>query len=46
MVVNELDKTAKKYDTKISTFKIKTLGVCGKIIRTVKIEIEGKIIEQ
>jgi hypothetical protein len=46
MTVNELNKIAKKYDTKISTSKTKPIGVCGKSIRTVKIKIEGKIIEQ
>jgi hypothetical protein len=31
---------------KISTSKTKAIGVCGKNIQRVKIEIEGKIIEQ
>jgi hypothetical protein len=31
---------------KLSTSKTKTIGVCGKNIQQVKIEIEGKIIEQ
>jgi hypothetical protein len=31
---------------KIYVFKIKTIRVCGKNIQGVKIEIEGKIIEQ
>jgi hypothetical protein len=31
---------------KISTLKSKTMGMCGKNIQRVKIEIEGKIIEQ
>jgi hypothetical protein len=30
----------------ISTSKTKAIGVCGKNIQRVKIEIEGKIIEQ
>jgi hypothetical protein len=46
MAVNELNKIAKKYDLKISTFKTKAIAVCGKNIQRVKIEIEGKIIEQ
>jgi hypothetical protein len=46
MVVNKLHKIAKKYDMKISTSKTKAIGVCGKNIQRVKIEIEGKIIEQ
>jgi hypothetical protein len=31
---------------KIPTFKTKAIGVCGKNIQKMKIEIEGKIIEQ
>jgi hypothetical protein len=31
---------------KISTTKTKIIGLCGKNIQRVKIEIEGKIIEQ
>jgi hypothetical protein len=31
---------------KISTSKTKAIGLCGKNIQRVKIEIEGKIIEQ
>jgi hypothetical protein len=46
MAVNKLYKIAKKYDMKISTSKKKAIGVCGKNIQWVKIEIEGKIIEQ
>jgi hypothetical protein len=46
MAINELKKTAKKYDMKISTSKTKAIGVCSKNIQRVKIEIEGKIIEQ
>jgi hypothetical protein len=46
MAVNELNKTAKKYDMKVSTSKTKAIRVCGKHIQRVKIEIEGKIIEQ
>jgi hypothetical protein len=46
MAVNKLHKIAKKYDMKISTSKTKAIGVCGKNIQRVKIEIEGKIIEQ
>jgi hypothetical protein len=46
MTVNELNKIATKYDMKIPTSKTKPIGVCGKSIRTVKIKIEGKIIEQ
>jgi hypothetical protein len=46
MAVNELDKIVKKYDMKISTTETKTIGLCGKNIQRVKIEIEGKIIEQ
>jgi hypothetical protein len=46
MTVNELNKIAKKYDMKISSSKTKTMGLCGKNIQRVKIEIEGKIIEQ
>jgi RNA binding exosome subunit len=45
-IVNELDKIVKKYGTKISTTKTKTTGLCGKNIQRVKIEIEGKMIEQ
>jgi uncharacterized protein with PhoU and TrkA domain len=43
---NELKKIVKKYDIKISTTKTKTIGLCGKNIQRVKIEIEGKIIGQ
>jgi beta-xylosidase len=46
IAVNELNKIVKKYDMKISTIKTKTKGLCGKNIQRVKIEIEGKIIEQ
>jgi hypothetical protein len=46
MAVNKVHKIAKKYDMKISTSKTKAIGVCGKNIQRVKIEIEGKIIEQ
>jgi hypothetical protein len=46
MAVNKLHKIAKKYDMKISTSKTKAIGVCGKNIQWVKIEIEGKIMEQ
>jgi hypothetical protein len=46
IAANELNKIVKKYDMKISTTKTKTIGLCGKNIRRVKIEIEGKIIEQ
>jgi hypothetical protein len=37
MAVNELNKTAKKYDMKISTSKTKTIGVCGTNIQRAKI---------
>jgi hypothetical protein len=30
MAVNELNEVAKEYDIKISTFKTKVIGVCGK----------------
>jgi hypothetical protein len=43
---NELNKIVKKYYMEISTTKTKTIGLCGKNIQRVKIEIEGKIIEQ
>jgi hypothetical protein len=33
-----LNKTARKYDMKISMFKTKAIGVCGKNIQRVKIE--------
>jgi hypothetical protein len=46
MAVNELNKFVKKCDMKISTSKTKAIGVCGKNIQWVKIEIEGKIIEK
>jgi hypothetical protein len=46
MAVNELNKIVKKCETKISTSKTKAIGVCSKNIQRVKIEIEGKIIEQ
>jgi beta-xylosidase len=46
IAVNELNKIVKKYDVKISTTKTKTIRLCGKNIQRVKIEIEGKIIEQ
>jgi hypothetical protein len=46
MAVNELNKNIRKYDMKISSSKTKTVGFYGKNIQRVKIEIEGKIIEQ
>jgi hypothetical protein len=46
MAANELNKIAKKYDMKISSSKTNSIGVCGKNTQRVKIEIEGKIIEQ
>jgi hypothetical protein len=45
MVVNELNKIAKKYDMNISSSKRRTIGFCDKNIQRVKIEIEGKITE-
>jgi hypothetical protein len=45
MAVNELNKIAKKCNMKISSSKTKTVGLCGKIIQRLKIEIEGKIRE-
>jgi hypothetical protein len=38
MAVNELNKSAKEYDMKISTSKTKEIGVCGKNIQSVKID--------
>jgi hypothetical protein len=46
MAVNELNKTAKKYDMKISSSKIETMGFCGKNVQRVKIEMEGKIVDK
>jgi hypothetical protein len=46
MVINELNKTVTKYHMKILSSKIKTMGLCGKNIQRVQIEIEGKITEQ
>jgi hypothetical protein len=46
IAVNKLNKIVKKYDMKISTTKTKSIGLCGKNIQRVKIETEGKIIEQ
>jgi hypothetical protein len=46
IAVNELNKIVKKYDVKISTTKTKTIGLCGKNVQRVKIELESKIIEQ
>jgi hypothetical protein len=42
----QLNRITRKYGIKISTLKSKTMGMCGKNIQRVKIEIEGKIIEQ
>jgi hypothetical protein len=33
MAVNELNKIIKKYDMKISPFKTKAIGFCGKNIK-------------
>jgi hypothetical protein len=46
MAVNELNKFSKKYEMKISTSKTKAIGVCGKNIKHIRIEIEGKTVEQ
>jgi beta-xylosidase len=45
MAANKLNKTAKKYDMKISSSKTKTIRLCDKNLLRVKIEIKGKIIE-
>jgi hypothetical protein len=45
IAANELNKTGKKYDMKISTIKIKTIRLCGKNIQRAKTETKGKIIQ-
>jgi hypothetical protein len=46
MAVNELNKIIKKYDMKISPSKTEARGFRAINLRRVKLEIEGKIIEQ
>jgi hypothetical protein len=46
MAVNELNKIAKKYNMEISPSKTKAMGFCGRNIKRVELEIEGKITEQ
>jgi hypothetical protein len=46
MTLNEQNKIIKKYDVKISSSKMETIGFCGRNVQRVKIEIEGKITEQ
>jgi hypothetical protein len=43
IAVNELNKVIKKYDTKTSSSKTRTMGLNGKNMQTVKLEIERKM---
>jgi retron-type reverse transcriptase len=45
MTVNELNKIVKKCEMKMSSSKTRTVVLCGENKQRVKIEIEGKIIE-
>jgi hypothetical protein len=46
MAVNDLNKIANKYNMEISPSKTKAMGFCGRNMKKVELETEGKIIEQ
>jgi hypothetical protein len=46
MVVNELNQIVKKYNMGTSLSKSKAVAFCGRSIKRVELETEGKIIEQ